>query len=56
LTHIFAGARLPRRLDDTASPFGRAQGAIPMAHKFQIKKNKAGEFVAYFTYNSETIF
>ncbi|GGL33624.1 hypothetical protein ASD89_00700 [Caulobacter sp. Root656] len=27
-----------------------------MAHKFQIKKNKAGEFVAYFVYNSETIF
>lgn len=27
-----------------------------MAHKFVIKKNKAGEFVAYFTYNSETIF
>ena len=27
-----------------------------MAHKFLIKKNKGGEFVAYFTYNSETIF
>jgi len=27
-----------------------------MAHKFEIKKNKAGEFVAYFKYNSETIF
>jgi uncharacterized protein YegP (UPF0339 family) len=27
-----------------------------MAHKFQIKKNKAGEFVAYFVFNSETIF
>ncbi|MBS0283439.1 MAG: DUF1508 domain-containing protein [Proteobacteria bacterium] len=27
-----------------------------MAHKFTIKKNKAGEFVAYFKYNSETIF
>lgn len=27
-----------------------------MAHKFQIKKNKAGEFVAYFVYNSEVIF
>lgn len=27
-----------------------------MAHKFEIRKNKAGEFVAYFTYNSETIF
>jgi uncharacterized protein len=27
-----------------------------MAHKFLIKKNKAGEYVAYFTYNSENIF
>jgi uncharacterized protein len=27
-----------------------------MAHKFEIKKNKAGEFVAYFKYNSEAIF
>lgn len=27
-----------------------------MAHKFTIKKNKAGEYVAYFKYNSETIF
>lgn len=27
-----------------------------MAHKFTIRKNKAGEFVAYFKYNSETIF
>ena len=27
-----------------------------MAHKFLIKKNKAGEFVAYFVYNSESIF
>ncbi|HJV40315.1 YegP family protein [Caulobacter sp.] len=27
-----------------------------MAHKFEIKKNKAGEFVAYFTYNGESIF
>lgn len=27
-----------------------------MAHYFEIKKNKAGEFVAYFKYNSETIF
>jgi uncharacterized protein YegP (UPF0339 family) len=52
LTLFFAGTRLPRRLDDTVS----AQGAIPMAHKFLIKKNKAGEFVAYFTYNSETVF
>ena len=27
-----------------------------MAHHFEIKQNKAGEFVAYFKYNSETIF
>ena len=27
-----------------------------MAHKFGIEKNKAGEFVAKFKYNAETIF
>ncbi len=27
-----------------------------MAHYFEIKKNKKGEHVAYFKYNSETIF
>ena len=27
-----------------------------MAHYFEIKKNKSGEFVAYFKYNSEPIF
>ena len=27
-----------------------------MAHRFEIRTNKAGEFVAYFIYNSETIF
>lgn len=27
-----------------------------MAHRFEIRKNKAGEFVAYFIYNSETMF
>ena len=27
-----------------------------MAHKFTIKKNKGGEFVARFLYNSEVIF
>ncbi|MBK7162324.1 MAG: DUF1508 domain-containing protein [Sphingomonadales bacterium] len=27
-----------------------------MAHYFEIKQNKAGEYVAYFKYNSETIF
>lgn len=27
-----------------------------MAHRFEIRKNKAGEFVAYFLHNSESIF
>jgi uncharacterized protein len=27
-----------------------------MAHYFEIKNNKKGEFVAYFKYNSEAIF
>ena len=27
-----------------------------MAHYFEIKTNKSGEFVAYFKHNSETIF
>ena len=27
-----------------------------MAHYFEIKKNKADEYVAYFKYNGETIF
>ena len=27
-----------------------------MAHHFQIKQNKAGEYVAYFMYNAEPIF
>jgi uncharacterized protein YegP (UPF0339 family) len=27
-----------------------------MAHRFEIRKNKAGEYVAYFCYNSEPIF
>lgn len=27
-----------------------------VAHKFEIKKNKADEYVAYFKYNGETIF
>ncbi len=27
-----------------------------MAHRFEIRKNKKGEFVAYFCYNSETMF
>jgi uncharacterized protein YegP (UPF0339 family) len=35
-------------------------GTLPeedaMAHRFEIRKNKAGEFVAYFCFNSEAIF
>jgi uncharacterized protein YegP (UPF0339 family) len=27
-----------------------------MAHYFEIKENKKGEFVAYFKYNKETMF
>lgn len=27
-----------------------------MAHRFEIRKNKADEFVAYFLYNQEPIF
>lgn len=27
-----------------------------MPHRFEIRKNKKGEFVAYFCHNSETIF
>ena len=27
-----------------------------MAHHFKIKKNKGGEYVAYFMYNAEPIF
>lgn len=27
-----------------------------MAHYFEIRQNKKGEYVAYFKYNSETIF
>lgn len=27
-----------------------------MAHPFEIRKNKAGEYVAYFLHNSESIF
>ena len=27
-----------------------------MAHYFKIKQNKKGEYVAYFMYNSETMF
>jgi len=27
-----------------------------MAHRFEIRKNKKGEFVAYFCYNSEVMF
>ena len=27
-----------------------------MAHRFEVRQNKAGQFVAYFCYNNETIF
>ena len=27
-----------------------------MAHRFEIRQNKAGEYVSYFVYNGETIF
>ncbi len=27
-----------------------------MAHRFEIRKNKAGEYAAYYVYNSESIF
>lgn len=27
-----------------------------MAHRFEIRQNKAGEYVAYFCYDSETMF
>jgi uncharacterized protein YegP (UPF0339 family) len=27
-----------------------------VAHRFEIRKNKAGEFVAYFCYNAEAMF
>jgi uncharacterized protein YegP (UPF0339 family) len=27
-----------------------------VAHRFEIRRNKAGEFVSYFVYNGETIF
>jgi len=27
-----------------------------MAHRFEIRKNKKGEFVSYFMYNKEAIF
>jgi len=27
-----------------------------MAHRFEIRQNKAGEYVAYFCHNAETIF
>jgi uncharacterized protein len=32
------------------------EGRNRMAHRFEIRKNKKGEFVAYFCHNSETIF
>jgi len=32
------------------------KGQKAMAHRFEIRKNKKGEFVAYFCYNAETMF
>ena len=32
------------------------EGSRPMAHKFEIYKDKAGEFRVRFKYNSETLF
>jgi uncharacterized protein YegP (UPF0339 family) len=40
----------------TVGSLSLTKGAPTMAHKFEIRKNKAGEFVAYFTYNGESIF
>ena len=34
----------------------RTEGDAEMAHRFEIRQNKAGEFVAYFCHNSEAIF
>ena len=33
-----------------------SMGDAAMAHRFEIRKNKADEFVAYFCHNAETIF
>jgi uncharacterized protein YegP (UPF0339 family) len=33
-----------------------SRGGSKVAHKFEIKKNKADEYVAYFKYNGEVIF
>jgi uncharacterized protein YegP (UPF0339 family) len=34
---------------------GSLKRRVYMAHRFEIRKNKKGEFVSYFIYNSETI-
>ena len=34
----------------------RTKGDAEMAHRFEIRKNKAGEFVAYLCHISESIF
>ena len=33
-----------------------AEGRFAVAHRFEIRKNKKGEFVAYYRYNAEAIF
>jgi uncharacterized protein len=43
-----------RRLSDLSKVASKS--IKPSRHKFQIRKNAAGEYVAYFTYNSETLF
>ena len=35
---------------------GQSEGRTPVAHKFEIYKDKAGEFRVRFKYNSEIIF
>jgi uncharacterized protein len=47
---------LPRRHPLWSRPGNIDQGVAIMAHRFEIRKNKKGEFVAYFCYNAETIF
>lgn len=42
--------------NDLSQGQGPKIGRAMMAHRFEIRQNKAGEFVAYFCHNSETIF
>jgi uncharacterized protein YegP (UPF0339 family) len=45
---------LSRRAPDCRGP--QCEGELPVAHKFEIYKDKAGEFRVRFKYNSETMF